>query len=339
MIDLRSDTVTRPTPAMLEAMTKVPTGDDVFGEDPTVNAFQEKIAGMFGFEAGLFVPSGVMGNQVSLKVLTRPGDEVIIDENGHVFNYENTSAALISSVQLRPLPGRRGKLRPGLVRGAVRSGMDWEPRPRVVVLENTTNKGGGVCYRRAELQELRKVCDQQGLLLHLDGARIWNALEATGIEPAFFGTIADTMCVSFSKGLGAPVGSMILSSAKRIGRARRYRKMLGGGMRQIGILAAAADYGVTHHRALLADDHRRAKALAAVIADCSGLQIDPDTVETNILIFDVRDGNARDAVEKLKEEGVSVVPFGPQTLRATFHFDVDDEDLEVAESAFRKLFG
>lgn len=338
MIDLRSDTVTTPTPEMRRAMAGAEVGDDVFGEDPTVNAFQDKMASLFGFEAGLFVPSGVMGNQVSLKVLTQPGDEVIIEGDGHMFNYENTSASLISSVQLRPVKGRRGKLTPQLIEGALRPGMDWEPHSRAVVLENSTNKGGGACYSRDELEAITALIDKKGLALHLDGARIWNAMEASGVEPAFWGTIADTMSVCFSKGLGAPVGSMILSDEARIKQARRYRKMLGGGMRQVGVLAAAADYAVDHHRTLLADDHRRARALADTIAACGQLSIDPETVETNIVIFDVEEGDAAGAVTRLAEQGVQLVPFGPATLRATFHFQVDDDDLAQVQRVFRDLF-
>lgn len=338
-VDLRSDTVTRPTPEMLRAMTEAETGDDVFGEDPTVNAFQEKIAGMFGFEAGLFMPSGVMGNQVCLKLLTQPGQEVIIDHTGHVFNYENTSAALISSVQLHPVNGTRGKLNGELIRNAVRSGRDWEPVSAAVVVENTTNKGGGACYRETELKEVYAAAREEGLKVHLDGARIWNAVAATGMETEFFGTVADTMTVSFSKGLGAPAGSMILMSGGLSPDARRYRKMLGGGMRQVGLLAAAADHAVENHLPLLSEDHRRARGLAEAAAACGGLKVDPDTVESNIVLFDVKEGDAESAVSALKEEGVLMVPFGRRTVRATFHFQVDDGGLERAVEAVRKRFG
>jgi threonine aldolase len=339
MIDLRSDTVTKPTEEMLQAMMEAQLGDDVFAEDPTVNAFQQKMADLFGFEAGLFVPSGVMGNQIALKLLTHPGDEVIIDEKGHIFNYETTSAPLISSVQLRPVSGIHGKLNSDAIRSSMRSGQDWEPHSKAVVIENSTNKGGGVCYSKAELQEVRHTADDVGLFVHLDGARIWNAMEATGIKADYFGSVADTMTVSFSKALGAPVGSMILSTTKTIAEARRIRKMLGGGMRQIGLLAAAANYAVEHHRPLLKDDHRRARSLAETIDQCSSLSIDLDTVETNILIFDVLEDSANEVVEKLASHGIHLVKFGPQTLRATFHFQVDDEDLKKTQKVFRNLFG
>lgn len=338
MIDLRSDTVTKPTPEMLKAMSRAEVGDDVFEEDPTVNAFQEKMASMFGMEAGLFVPSGVMSNQLALKTMTRSGEEVIIEETGHVFNYETAAAALISSVQIHPVPGKRGKLTPELLRSAMRMGKDWEPSPALVVIENTTNKGGGVCYTRSELEAIYQASGELGLHLHLDGARIWNAVTATGIKPEFFGSISDTMTVSFSKGLGAPAGSMLLSSAERIRLARRYRKMLGGGMRQVGLLAAAADYGVEHHWPKLEDDHRRARRLAETIAASKNLDIDLDSVETNILVFDLLSGDADHAVQLLEEKGVRMVPFGPKTLRATFHFQVDDEDLETVRETVRLLF-
>lgn len=337
-VDLRSDTVTTPTPGMLRAMTEAETGDDVFGEDPTVNAFQERMADLFGFEAGLFVPSGVMGNQVCLKLLTRPGEEVIIDRTGHVFNYENSSAALISSVQLHPVEGRRGKISGPLIRAAMRSGRDWEPVSSAVVIENTTNKGGGACYDRSELVEIRDTARELGLKVHLDGARIWNAVTAREIPPSFYGSVADTMTVSFSKGLGAPVGSMVLGSREAMKEARRYRKMLGGGMRQIGLLAAAADYAVRNHLPLLEEDHRRAGELAGTAARCERLEIDPSTVETNIVIFRLKEGGAEEAIEELKSRGVLMVPFGPETVRATFHFQVDDAALEHSRKTLKELF-
>lgn len=339
MIDLRSDTVTKPTEGMLKDMVEAKVGDDVFEEDPTVNAFQEKIARLFGFEAGLFVSSGVMGNQIAINLLTEPGDEVIIEQDGHVPNYEAASAAFLSSVQLNTVKGQRGKLNAKLIKNVVRPVLDWAPHTSLMIIENTTNKGGGVCYTKAELEEIGNTITELGLLLHIDGARIWNALEATGMEPAYFGSVADTMSVCFSKGLGAPVGSMLLSTKENIQKARRIRKMLGGGMRQIGILAAAADYAVENHRSLLAEDHRRAKVLTKTITECTNLSIQPETVETNIVIFDVKGMAAAEAVVKLEGEGIQVVAFGPQTLRATFHFQIDDEDLEKAITVFYELFG
>lgn len=339
MIDLRSDTVTKPTPEMRKVIAKAEVGDDVFGEDPSAIALEEKVARMFGFEAGLFVPSGTMGNQLSINVLTDPGDEVLIEETGHIINYESTAAANLSSVQLTPIRGDKGKISVNGLHDRLRGTHDWEPRTKVLSIENSTNKGGGCCYTEEELQRIHTFADKQNLAVHLDGARIWNAMTATGTKSEFYGSIADTMSVCFSKGLGAPVGSIILSTQKYVDQARRMRKMWGGGMRQIGILAAAASYAIEEHLPLLQEDHRRARELAETIEKCPGLAIDLDSVETNILIFDVLEESAVSAVERLKQEGIRLVPFGPNTLRATFHFQVTDQDLEQVESVFEDCFG
>jgi threonine aldolase len=328
LIDLRSDTVTKPTQQMLEVMLTAEVGDDVFGEDPTVNLFEQKMADMFGMEAGLFVPSGTMSNQLCIKVLTQPGDEVIIDKTGHIFNYETGAAAHLSSVQLSTVQGVKGKLNPGLIEQCVRPDHDWDPRSRVVAIENTTNKGGGACYNQEELLSIHHKAQEHGLAVHLDGARIWNAMTATGTHPSFYGTVSDTMSICFSKGLGAPVGSMLLSSSEHVNLARRYRKMWGGGMRQVGLLAAAADYAVEHHRQLLNEDHRRAKEFANAISEMSHFSIDRNTVESNIVLFDTVEKPAVMVVEELEKMGVGMVPFGPETIRATFHFQIDDDDLQ-----------
>jgi threonine aldolase len=327
MIDLRSDTVTRPTPGMLKAMAEAEVGDDVFSEDPTVNAFEQKMAQMFGMEAGLFVPSGTMSNQLCIAALTHPGDEVIIDELGHIFNYESGAAAHLSSVQLRPLRGIRGKLSRALAATAIRPRNDWDPHTRIIAVENTTNKGGGACYTMEELLELSNLADEHALFLHLDGARIWNAMAATGIEPDFFGSVADTISICFSKGLGAPVGSMMLAGSESIRKARRLRKMWGGGMRQVGLLAAAADYAIENHYQLLAEDHRRAQELARAVSQNPAFEIDLDSVETNIVLFNVKNDTAENTLKEFAEKGVGMIPFGPSTIRATFHFQVGDNDL------------
>lgn len=323
-IDLRSDTVTKPTSEMLQAMLAAPVGDDVFGEDPTVNALEHRVASLFGKEAGVFVPSGTMSNQLGIMVLTQTGEEVIIHETGHIFNYEGTSAAWLSNVQLRPLAGAKGKLWPQDIEAALRPRNDWDPHTSVITLENTTNRGGGTAYTRDELLEIKRLADKHNLWIHLDGARIWNAITATNIEPEFFGTIAETISVCFSKGLGAPVGSMLLGSATRMKKARRFRKVLGGGMRQVGLLAAAADYAITHHWPLLKDDHRRAKELATIIAQRSDMEIDPATVESNIVIFELKHEMASDFLKRMEAKGIRMVPFGPKKVRAVYHFQVDE---------------
>src|SRR6056297_167307 len=337
MIDLRSDTVTKPTHEMLMAMTRAEVGDDVFAEDPTVNAFEQKMADLFGMEAGLFVPSGVMSNQLALHVLTTPGDEVIIDELGHVFNYESASAAHLSSIQLRPVKGHRGKITAEIAESAIRTRNEWDPHTRVIAVENTTNKGGGACYTTSELIEIRELADEHGLAVHLDGARIWNAITSTGIEPEFFGTIADTISVCFSKGLGAPVGSMLLCSSANKKKARRYRKMWGGGMRQTGLLAAAAEYAVENHWSLMKKDHERARRFAEELNASDSFTIDLEAVESNIILFDPVEGLAVDWVQTFSQQGIGVVPFGKHTIRATFHFQISDEEfnrvLEFIRSA------
>lgn len=338
MIDLRSDTVTRPTPKMLQAMIVAETGDDVFGEDPTLNAFQDKVAKMFGMEAGLFVPSGTMSNQLGINVLTEAGDEILIEEKGHIFNYETGGASFLSGVQVHPLKGKNGKLSVELLQDMIRGKYDWEPRTKVVCLENSTNKGGGDCYYKEELRAIKKFADSNDLFVHLDGARIWNAITETGIEPQFFGEIADTISVCFSKGLGAPVGSMLLSSEEKITKARRLRKMWGGGMRQAGLLAAAADYAIENHWPLLKEDHRRAREVADTITECHRLSVDLKGVCTNILLFETLSENASSAISKLQEKGVYMTQFGPTTIRATFHFQAGDEDAEEVKKVLKENF-
>jgi threonine aldolase len=320
-------------------MADAEVGDDVFGEDPTVNKLQDNMAELFGFEDGLFVPSGTMANQLGVNVLTDRGDEVLIEETGHIFNYESTAVAHLSSVLLKPIRGDKGKLSAELLKDTIRGDQEWEPRTKVIAIENSTNKGGGCCYSKQELSNIHEFAAVHNLAVHLDGARLWNAMTATNTNPHFYSSVAEVLSVSFSKGLGAPAGSMLLSSRENIREARRMRKMWGGGMRQIGILAAAAEYAVDHHYSLLEEDHRRARELAATIAECDDLSIDMDSVETNILIFDVNSMAAETAVHKLEEEGIQIVPFGPQTLRVTFHFQISDEDLQKVKKAFRDMFG
>ncbi|NCP84480.1 MAG: aminotransferase class I/II-fold pyridoxal phosphate-dependent enzyme [Bacteroidetes bacterium] len=324
IIDLRSDTVTKPTTEMLQAMIHAEVGDDVFNEDATVLALEKRVSAMFGKESGLFVPSGTMSNQLAIKVLTQSGEEVIIDESGHIFNYEGTTAGWLSNVQLRPVLGKLGKLTPALIEAAIRPRNDWDPHTSVIEIENTANKGGGTAYTRQELIDIKVVAEKHHLLVHLDGARIWNAITATGIEPEFFGTIAETISVCFSKGLGAPVGSMLLGSTERIKKARRFRKILGGGMRQVGLLAAAADYAITHNWKKMAEDHRKAKELAELIHSRNDIEVSLEATQTNIVIFELKEIMATEFMEKATTAGLRVVPFGPKKVRIVYHFQITD---------------
>ncbi len=339
MIDLRSDTVTCPTDGMWDAMYKAPVGDDVFGEDPGLNALEKKVSGMFGMENGVFVPSGTMGNQIGLKVHTQPADEVIIDENAHIYHSEGAAGSLISGIQLRPLPGNRGVVNCDIVRPAIRTRNDWDPHTRVVALENTSNKGGGTCYPLEVMKELFLLTREHGLALHMDGARIWNAAVATGTDLREYGALCDTISVCFSKGLGAPAGSMLLGNEDVIKKARRFRKILGGGMRQAGMLAAAASYAVDHHFDKLEEDHKKAKKLAEAVAESPCFDIDPDHVETNIVLFRVIRGSEEQALAWFDSKGVAMIPFGDETIRATFHFQVSDRDLDTALDAVKTYTG
>ena len=337
-VDLRSDTVTRPSRGMRQAMAGAEVGDDVYGEDPTVNRLQARVAELLGKEAGLFVPSGVMANQLALAVHTRPGDEVIVEASSHIFNYESGAPALLSGVQLRPLEGQRGRLSAGQIEGAVRPEGTVFPHTRLVCVENTANKAGGVVYRRERLQSIAEAARASGLRLHLDGARLWNAAEATGTPLADFAAPFDTAWVALSKGLGAPVGSVLCGPEETIAEARRLRKAFGGGMRQAGILAAAGLYAITHHRSGLARDHANARRLAEALAGLPAFEVDPQAVETNIVIFETLETGAASVVETLEGEGVLMTVFGPRTVRATTHRDVTDDDLEQALAVLQRHF-
>ncbi len=339
MIDLRSDTVTRPTDGMRRAMYEAEVGDDVFGEDPTVNRLQDTVASLLGKEAALFVPSGVMGNQLGLKVHTQPGDEVILERSSHIFNYESGAPGLLSGVQLHVVDGERGLMQPEQVHRAVRPGHYWEARSRLLCLENTLNKAGGVIYPLDRIQDLARAARAHDLRLHLDGARLWNASAATGTAERDYAAPFDTVSVCLSKGLGAPVGSVLAGSTDVIREAHRYRKLFGGGMRQVGVLAAGGLYALEHHRPRLAEDHRKARRLAEGLADCPAFVLDATTVETNIVIFDVLEGDAQPVLEALRAHGVAMVPFGPATIRATTHLNVSMDDVEVALTIVHRLFG
>jgi threonine aldolase len=331
-LDLRSDTVTRPTPAMRAAMHAAEVGDDVFHEDPAVNHLEARVAELLGKEAAVFVPSGTMSNQIAVKVHTQPGDELICDVNCHIYNYEAGGPAILSGVMCHTLDGDCGILDAAQLEDAIRPDDEHQVRTRLVCLENTHNRGGGRVYPFEKIQAIHAWTRQHGLMLHLDGARLWNAVVATGIAAKKWAALFDTVSVCFSKGLGAPVGSALAGPRELVARGRRIRKLLGGGMRQAGVLAAAALYALDHHVERLAEDHRNAQVIARAIADTPGLRLVPPEVETNLVWFRVEReaGTAQDVAAALKECGVLVHVSGPQTLRACTHLDVSAAQAERA---------
>ena len=337
IIDLRSDTVTRPTPAMRAAMNAAEVGDDVFHEDPTVNRLEERTAALLGKEAALFVPSGTMSNQIGVKVHTQPGDELLCDAHCHIYNYEAGGPAVHSGVMCRTFDGDYGVLDVSQLSDAIRPNNDHLARTRLVCLENTHNRGGGRVYPLEKIQAISSWTRANGLALHLDGARLWNAVVATGTPPRAWGELFDSVSVCFSKGLGAPVGSALAGSRDFIAKARRIRKLFGGGMRQAGVLAAAALYALDHHVERLAEDHRNAQVIAQSIADTPGLRLDPPDVETNLIWFevDLDLGTAGDVAAALKAQGVLVHAAGPRTLRACTHLDVSGAQAARAAEVVR----
>lgn len=338
-IDLRSDTVTRPTPAMKAAMVAAALGDDVFGEDPTVQALEQRVASLLGKERALFVPSGTMSNQIGIKAHTQPGDEMLCDANCHIYNYEAGGPAVLSGVMCRTIEGEFGILEVSQLEGKVRPLNDHMVRTRLVCLENTHNRGGGRIYPLEKIRAIRRWTKEHDLILHLDGARLWNAAVATGIPLSTWAAEFDSVSVCFSKGLGAPVGSALAGPADFIARARRIRKLLGGGMRQAGVLAAAALYALEHHIDRLAEDHRHAQVLAEAIRDASGLRLVPPEVQTNLLFFEVDRslGTAHEVAAKLAEHGVRVLPTAPQTIRACTHLDISSAQAERAAETIRRV--
>lgn len=332
MIDLRSDTVTRPTPAMRQAIAEAEVHDDVIDIDPTVDRLQRKTAERLGKEAALFMPSGSMTNQIAIRVHCDRGDEFLCEADCHVYNYEQAAFAQLSGLVARTVAGEGGVLQAEQLVGLIRPGNDHMVRTRLVTLENTHNRAGG---RIQPLETVRAICDwahENGLKTHLDGARLWNAAVATGIDERTWASGFDSVSVCFSKGLGAPVGSCLAGTAEFIRQARRVRKLFGGGMRQAGILAAGALYALDHHRDRLAEDHEHAQRLANAIRDCSSLQLTSAGVDTNIVIFHVDRawGTAAAFVEQLVEAGVQSAAFGPQSIRLVTHLDVDRHDIDRA---------
>lgn len=326
-IDLRSDTLTQPTAGMRDAMFAAPLGDDVFNEDPTVLALQEKASHLFGMEDALFCPSGTMTNQIAIRLHTRPQDEVICDHNSHIYRYEGGGVAYNSLASLRLLQGDRGRITAKQVEANINPDDIHFPVSRLVSLENTMNKGGGCYYDLNEIRAIRKVCDAHGLALHLDGARLFNALAETRDTPSSHGMLFDTISICLSKGLGAPVGSLLLGTKEHIKQARRIRKVLGGGMRQAGFLAAAGIYALDYHRDRLVEDHARARQLGQALEGLNWVSsVMP--VDTNIVIFSLSgESTAADGLERLEAVGIKAVPFGPQEIRLVTHLDFDDDQL------------
>jgi len=340
-IDLRSDTVTKPTSSMRKVMAGAEVGDDVFGEDPTVNALQEKVANLLGKETAIFVPSGTMANQLAIKSHTQPGDEVIIEGTSHPYNFEGGAGAALSGVQFYCLKGIRGILDASQIEEAIRSEDHHLPITRLICLENTHNRGGGSIYPIEKMVEIYESAKSRGLLVHLDGARLWNASVATGIKPHEYARWADSVSVCLSKGLGAPIGSLVAGSKTFIDRVHRFRKMFGGGMRQVGIIAAAGIYALDHHLERLKEDHQNAKRLALGLEELKGVSIDPEHVETNIIIFSIADPGmtALRMAEAMKRNGVLIHPIGKKQIRLVTHLDVSSEDIETALKAFKKVLG
>lgn len=336
LIDLRSDTVTRPTPGMRAAVAAAEVGDDVFNEDPCVNRLQERVAALLGKEAALYVPSGTMSNQVCVKAHTQPGDELLCDAGCHIYNFEAGGPAALSGVTCRCIEGDYGVLDLSQLADKIRGNNDHLVRTRLVCLENTHNRGGGRVYPIEKIEAISSWARQHGLAMHLDGARLWNAVVATGIKPAEWARHFDSVSVCFSKGLGAPIGSALAGPREFVARAKRIRKLFGGGMRQAGVAAAAALYALDHHVERLVEDHRNALVVARGIADTPGLRLDPPDVETNLIWFecDPELGNARDVAAALRQHGVLVHVSGPHTLRACTHLDVSAAQAERAAAIF-----
>ncbi len=339
-IDLRSDTVTVPTPDMREFMSQASVGDDVYAEDPTVNDLQDMIAEMLGKEASLFVPSGTQANQICINAHTQPGDEVICDYNAHIFNYESGAPAMLSGVQLHPITGENGHPTVDQIASAVRPPDDHYPHSQLICLENTHNRGGGTIFPIDRIQEIRKFARKNNLRLHLDGARLWNAAIETGINLKDYARHFDSVSLCFSKGLGAPVGSIVAGSEKFIERAHYYRKALGGGMRQVGILAAACIFAVENHFERLADDHHNAKLLAEGLNQIDTFDVNTKLVETNIVIADtiLERTSALEIVNHMKKSGILAVPFGPHKIRFVTHLNITSDDIEFCVDTLTHIY-
>ncbi len=325
---------------MREAMANAPVGDDVFGEDPTVNLLQAKVAEMLGKPAALYVPSGSMGNQICIKVHTKPGDEIIAERGAHIFNYETGAIAFLSGAQTNLIDGESGVMTAEQVKRAIRPRVYYMSRTSLICLENTHNRAGGTIYPLETIKSITNVAREEGIRMHLDGARLWNACVETGVSPREYASHFDSVSVCMSKGLGAPVGSVIAGTPEFIADARRYRKIFGGGMRQAGVIAAACLYAIENNIARLKEDHRKAKHIATDLSRMKGLAIHPQGVQTNILIIGLeKTGKTPEQVLlMLKERGVLLTPGNYMSVRAVTHMDVSMDDLKRAASIIGEVF-
>lgn len=337
IIDFRSDTVTKPTPGMMEAMMKAKVGDDVFGEDPSINELEQIAADMFGMQAALFCPSGTMTNQIAIKCHTHPGDEVICDESSHVYQYEGGGIAFNSGASVKLLQGDRGRINADQVLAAIQPDDPHRAHSSLVSLENTSNRGGGSCYDFSEILKIQALCKEKKLSFHLDGARLWNALVAKKETPKKYGETFDSISVCLSKSLGCPVGSLLLGKKDFIKKARRIRKVFGGGMRQAGFIAAAGIYALQNNINRLSEDHNHASQIAAAISKKEFVkQILP--VETNIIIFELNDSNsAARLVAKLKEHDILGYAISPNRVRLVVHLDISKEMVNKTIEVFNQL--
>jgi threonine aldolase len=340
-IDLRSDTVTRPSKEMRRAMADADVGDDVLGDDPTVERLQKMIAELLDKEAALYVPSGSMGNAVCIKAQTEPGNEIICERFAHVVNYEVANAAAFSGVQTNMIDGKNGVIFCDQIERLIKTESLHLPGTMLIEIENTHNRAGGTIFPLDEMERIRNLADARKIRVHLDGARLWNAHVATDIPLAEYAACADSVSVCFSKGLGAPIGSCVAGDRDFIERARRVRKMLGGGMRQVGIIAAAAIFAVENNIERLADDHANARFIAEELDSMDGIAIDLDTVQTNIVIFDVggTDRSAPEVCAAWKDKGVLTLPISETRIRLVCHLDVDFEHCQKAVQRFREIIG
>ncbi|WP_435625529.1 threonine aldolase family protein [Flagellimonas sp.] len=338
-INLISDTVTKPTSGMLKAMMEAQVGDDVFKNDPSVNALEEKVADFFGMESALYFPSGTMTNQTAIKLHTHPGDQLICDKYAHVYNYEGGGVSFNSGVSCKLVDGHRGMMTTEQVEKAINPPDFYHsPLTSLVCIENTTNKGGGACWNFAELEKIKSVCDTNGLKYHLDGARLWNALVKKGEDPKKYGALFDSISVCLSKGLGCPVGSVLAGDKALIDKALRIRKVLGGGMRQSGFLAAAGIYALDNHLERLKEDHQKAQEIGEVLQELSFTKkVEP--IETNIIIFELDEDriSEKDFLAKLQEKQIAIIGMGQGKLRMVTHLDYTDEMHTFLLKALKEL--